>query len=258
MNGGYIKLSREALDEEFFEEKRPLTKLEAFMWLVKEAQYGKDPQKVTFNNKKWTRNRGELITSWRQLQKTWRWSHHNTVKNFILKLEGLHRLCTGICTHGVQINMCKSILYDNELYTSCTPVSKKLHTSSNKENKRIKEYNSSSKENASVEDFKNQILSDQMFSDSVGMTHKIDVAKIPQLLEEFILQKSALEELNHKSYKDFRHNFFFWIGKQKQNSPKTKSQKSKKEKPRKQILQGDDFTKNLEDSAKKMGVKIYK
>lgn len=66
------------------------------------------------------------------------------------------------------------------------------------------------------DDWRSQILSDQLFIEACQMTHKISATDVQTLFDEFMAQKLGLGEATWQSYPKMKNNFFYWVGKRKQ------------------------------------------
>lgn len=240
--GGYIKLSRAVLEDEFFNEGKPFTKKEALMYLVEKARYSKEPKKVMFNNKEWTINRGELVTSTRVLKREWRWGSHNTVKRFLNTLEELTSLVTKTDQDGVHLNLCGIVLYESTRTSDGPATDQRRTTNSNKENKRIKEIEKINKKEIP----KNEHLPDQPTTNQDPTRYQQAAKEMKAYLRENLDQlkamienagyaqggKNALAEVDnfwsHHCDNEFMlrnpikylGKFQFWLKKSKQFSPK--------------------------------------
>lgn len=64
---------------------------------------------------------------------------------------------------------------------------------------------------ADYEKWIDQLNSDGIFKEQIARQYRIEGVEFDKKLKEFMDQKTALGELNHKDYSDFRRNFFFWI-----------------------------------------------
>lgn len=88
---------------------------------------------------------------------------------------------------------------------------------------------SNARENENSNTYVDQIKADHTFWEGTAMSLRVPIDAIEDMLQEFVNEKLALGE-THKSYQDFRKNFFAWlriaISKQQHNQQKndTKTQ----------------------------------
>jgi len=87
---GWIKLHRQILETNFFEEKRVYSKAEAWIDLLLRANH-KD-ERILFNSNYITIKRGQHLTSMKKLAERWKWSR-TKVQKFLTLLEE-----DGMCT----------------------------------------------------------------------------------------------------------------------------------------------------------------
>ena len=90
INKGHIRLSRKFFENFLWEEKRVFSKAEAWLWLIANARYQKEPGKMLIKNKIITWERGQLPASIRYLASAFSWSKRGT-ETFLelLKSEGM-------------------------------------------------------------------------------------------------------------------------------------------------------------------------
>jgi hypothetical protein len=82
-NTGYIPLSRKIFEHEFWREKRPLSKFEAWIDLIHSARYETSIRTDFINGKPVTWGRGQLIGSVRFLMERWQWKSITKVENYL-------------------------------------------------------------------------------------------------------------------------------------------------------------------------------
>jgi len=82
----YITLSRRVFEGPLWNEDRPKTLFEAWLWLIKEARFEIGQQKLLLGGKLVTWSRGQLPGSVRYLADSWKWSK-GKVERFLIKLE---------------------------------------------------------------------------------------------------------------------------------------------------------------------------
>jgi len=82
-------------------------------------------------------------------------------------------------------------------------------------------------ETGPAQDYKSQILSDEMFLETCARVHKLSATDVSTLFDEFMLTKRALDETAWKGYPQMRKNFLFWIPKR----PQTKATNDGKQQP---------------------------
>lgn len=113
---GYIILQRKFFEGQFWDEKRVFSKAEAWIDLVREARFEKEPKTTFIKGKSVTWNRGELPVSLRFLADRWGWSK-NKVDHFIkfLTNDGALKTRTHEGTAQTIITLCN--------YESYNPVS---------------------------------------------------------------------------------------------------------------------------------------
>jgi DNA replication protein DnaD len=83
-----------------------------------------------------------------------------------------------------------------------------------------------------------KLKSDEPFREQIARQHQVIGPKFDKMLDEFIAQKNALDELKHPSYADFRRNFMFWIPKSLLGKPVSKSST-----PNVEIIKPDKYEK---------------
>lgn len=109
---GYINVARSIFDHPMFDDGRPLSPREAWLWLISNAAWR--PMQVMVRNGRSQQlvslERGQLTYSRSFLRQAWRWSSDKTVRTFLARLrqEGMVDLQTGqlqtvisICNYGV-------------------------------------------------------------------------------------------------------------------------------------------------------------
>jgi hypothetical protein len=109
---GHINVARSIFDHPMFDDGRPLSPREAWLWLISNAAWR--PMQVMVRNGRSQQlvnlERGQLSFSRSFMQKAWRWTSDKTVRTFLarLKKEGMVDLQTGqlqtvisICNYGV-------------------------------------------------------------------------------------------------------------------------------------------------------------
>jgi hypothetical protein len=109
---GHINVARSIFDHPMFDDDRPLSPREAWLWLISNAAWR--PMQVMVRNGRSQQllnlERGQLSYSRSFMQKAWRWTSDKTVRTFLarLKKEGMVDLQTGqlqtiitICNYGV-------------------------------------------------------------------------------------------------------------------------------------------------------------
>lgn len=62
------------------------------------------------------------------------------------------------------------------------------------------------------QDYIDKLKADQIFKDQAGMKYKILPSAINELIDDFVLTKRMTESLTHRTFKDFKSNFFYWLG----------------------------------------------
>lgn len=90
-NKGYIGLYRKFQNHKFWEEKRVFSKAEAWIDILWEAQYKKEPQQILLGMKLLTCNYGECLKSKSTWAKRWGWSRPK-VDRFIILLEKMNQI----------------------------------------------------------------------------------------------------------------------------------------------------------------------
>ncbi len=109
---GHINVARSIFDHAMFDDERPYSSREAWLWLIANAAWR--PMQVMVRNGRSQQllnlERGQLSFSRSFMQKAWRWTSDKTVRTFLarLKKEGMVDLQTGqlqtiitICNYGV-------------------------------------------------------------------------------------------------------------------------------------------------------------
>jgi hypothetical protein len=109
---GHINVARSIFDHPMFDDERPYSPREAWLWLISNAAWR--PVQVMVRNGRSQQllnlERGQLSYSRSFMQKAWRWTSDKTVRTFLarLKKEGMVDLQTGqlqtiitICNYGV-------------------------------------------------------------------------------------------------------------------------------------------------------------
>jgi hypothetical protein len=109
---GYINVARSIFDHPMFDDGRPLSPREAWLWLISNAAW--QPVQVMVRNGRSQQlvslARGQLTYSRSFLRKAWSWTSDKTVRTFLARLarEGMVDLQTGqlqtvisICNYGV-------------------------------------------------------------------------------------------------------------------------------------------------------------
>jgi hypothetical protein len=111
----FIPISRKIFSHELWEEKREFSKFEAWVDLIQTARYEKEVRSEWVNNKEVMFGRGELIGSFRFLQKRWNWGSISKVERYlkVLQKRDMVVLKTG---QGVNvITICKYDDYNKEI-----------------------------------------------------------------------------------------------------------------------------------------------
>ena len=83
----FLALARKIFDGPLWKERRPLSRWEALVWILKEARYSTTEQKLCINGRMVTWGRGQLCASVRFLQEAWQWKSKTKVTNFLKMLE---------------------------------------------------------------------------------------------------------------------------------------------------------------------------
>jgi hypothetical protein len=109
---GHINVARSIFDHPMFDDGRPYSPREAWLWLISNAAWR--PMQVMVRNGRSQQllslERGQLSYSRSFMQKAWCWTSDKTVRTFLarLKKEGMVDLQTGqlqtiitICNYGV-------------------------------------------------------------------------------------------------------------------------------------------------------------
>lgn len=98
-------------------------------------------------------------------------------------------------------------------------------------NERMKEEKEEEEEAANnFEQWKNEVLEDQIFIEQVGMQYRIRLDQIESMLEEFVSYKKSIGETDHRDFADFRKNFRLWIPKKINEIKKDANGKSRNHK----------------------------
>jgi hypothetical protein len=84
---GYLKINRRFFKHFLWEEKRPLSKAEAWLDLLASARYVDEMKKEVIDGKRCEWGRGQWIASVRFLMKRWNWSSRTRVTTFLSMLQ---------------------------------------------------------------------------------------------------------------------------------------------------------------------------
>jgi hypothetical protein len=108
---GHINVARSIFEHPMFHDEKPLSRMEAFLWLISSAAW--QPLQVMVRNGRSRQlvnlERGQLTYSRSFLRTAWRWTSDKTVRTFLaqLKREGMIDVKTGqlqtvisICNYG--------------------------------------------------------------------------------------------------------------------------------------------------------------
>ena len=117
---GFVKINRSEFNDIFFNEKRKFTRFEAWIDLLQLASY-KDGHSVMVNNKMFTLNKGEIIASFRFLEKRWNWSN-NKIKNYFLLLEKATWMRREMRQGQTIVIICKTGYYGEAKKEKATPL----------------------------------------------------------------------------------------------------------------------------------------
>lgn len=214
---GFVKIHRSILTHWVYQRE---DYFKAWMWLIMNARYKEEADKKLIKGKLITIERGQLIASIRFLQQAWRWRSKQKVETFLKLLEEDKMIFRKNVQNIGQITICNYGTYQDNKDSERTHVghtkdSGRTVVGQNRKKEERKEKERSNKEERNgadiYENWRREILADHLFIDSVGMSQKILPEKIPDLVIEFISMKKGLGEDRHKSYQDFKKNFFHWL-----------------------------------------------
>lgn len=109
----FIPISRKLFEHEFWQEDRSFSKFEAWLDLLQSARYDEDFRSEWINGKEIKYGRGQLIASFRYLQKRWNWGSITKVERFLNVLKNKDMV---VSEKGQGINVitiCKYESYNN-------------------------------------------------------------------------------------------------------------------------------------------------
>lgn len=113
MDGGYIKIYRKIFDSELWNEKRPRTKMEAWIDILASARFDTEPGQRLVGYKIMTWERGQFPASYRFLAERWGWSTKK-VGRFLdyLRVQGMVKVCPEKETGQNVITVCNYDTYN--------------------------------------------------------------------------------------------------------------------------------------------------
>lgn len=112
INPGFLKLYRKFFTHFLWEEKRVLSKAEAWIDLLITARYKNNPGKKIINGKMFTWERGQLIASVRYLQNRWQWKSTSNVERFLKMLVSENMIEIDIEQGTGRITICNYDIYN--------------------------------------------------------------------------------------------------------------------------------------------------
>ena len=118
MHRGYIPVWRKFFEEHpFWKEKRKFSKAEAWLDILKEAQFEETPKQVLFGMRVIVQNYGEVLRSVRGWAKRWRWTEAATHRflNLLKKMEQIDTQSEVVTTRITVLNYSKYDLRCNTL-----------------------------------------------------------------------------------------------------------------------------------------------
>src|SRR4030042_1234551 len=101
MHRGYLPLWRKFFDHPFWCEKRKFSKAEAWVDILQNTQFEKDPKQRIVRGRVIQQQYGEAILSTRYCGDRWGW-HKTAVERFFKLLENMEMI-TQKCVHSVNI-----------------------------------------------------------------------------------------------------------------------------------------------------------
>lgn len=134
----FIPINRKLFEHEFWEERRCFSKFEAWIDLLQSARFDEEEKIDWINNKQVKYKRGQLIASFRFLQKRWNWGSITKVERF---LEVLKKKDMVVSEKGQGVNVitiCKYESYNKVKKDERTPKGQgrgRQKDETNKENK---------------------------------------------------------------------------------------------------------------------------
>lgn len=87
MSKGWFLIDRKFFDHFLWTENREYSKAEAWIDLIAQARYSKEPAKEMINGQLVTWERGQLIAAIRFLKRRWKWKSNTKVEGFLKLLE---------------------------------------------------------------------------------------------------------------------------------------------------------------------------
>jgi len=141
---GYFALPREDFEGTLWEERRPRTKFEAWLDLVRMAQFSEEPQEIVVGMRTVACHYGELFASMRELALRWRWSKTNVVR-YIKMLQDCGNIGTEPGRHMTRISISDYARYNASRYgdgpQSGTETERKRHGDGTPCSKKVKNVN---------------------------------------------------------------------------------------------------------------------
>jgi hypothetical protein len=142
---GYVKLFRKIQDNFLWKERREFSKAEAWIDILMEAQYKKDPQIVVFGMKTLEQNYGECLKSNVTWSRRWHWSEPK-VRRFIKMLQEMNQIRSKSEGFTTRLSIVNYRIYDecrrtsDEQVTSTRRAGDEQVTTNNKD-KKVKKVN---------------------------------------------------------------------------------------------------------------------
>lgn len=109
---GWISLHRKIMNHEFFKEKRKFSRFEAWIDLLLKASF--EEEEVSFNFQKFKLERGQLVTSIRELSERWGW-HRKTIRTYFNQLQKEDMVNLDASNRGFVISIIKFDYYQNDI-----------------------------------------------------------------------------------------------------------------------------------------------